>query len=201
MSGDQHPEWCANRDEACEFSGELWRHRFVNRTIVTAAGEMLRVSGERFTAMYSPVAAAPSVLLTLIGQAPVRLTGRQAGMLGEHVIDVARQVSTVELVAARPGVEPHPTWCVWAASDDVDACHDSAFTRHHLSEMYELLTNDGTLIEVEGGMWTSDSASSDPLVTFTVCGKGVDITRTQAVELARGLSRTVSFIEHQADAA
>jgi hypothetical protein len=198
----RHPQWCGSADDRCEHSAELWRHRTGTRTLVTGSGEMLQAWGEQYVAFYSATTAEPSVVLMLIGGKAVRLTGTQARRLGEHLAGLVARVRNVELVAAKPGIEPHPTWCAWAKAADGEACHDSAFVRHHLSEMDELLTNGGELVEVEGGMWTSAWSSSDPLVTLTLDGKGVDLTPPQAAQLARDIAELVEQLsDEQARAA
>lgn len=201
MSVDRHPAWCAAGSEVCEFSAELWQHRTTARTLVTDRGEVLQVSGEQFATFYTRTAAAPSVMLTLIGREQIRLTGRQALVLGEQLAGLVGLLGSFDLVAATPGVEPHPTWCAWASTADGEACRDSAFTWHHLSEMSEVLANDGTLIEVEGGMWVSDLASSDPAISLNLGGKEVTIIAAQAADLGRALTSTAVELEHHASAA
>ncbi|MFI6732132.1 hypothetical protein ACIBI9_04295 [Nonomuraea sp. NPDC050451] len=184
----RHPAWCANADDRCEHSAELFLHRSRARTIVTASGQVLQAWTEQFAAFYSPATAATSVVLTLIGGATVRLTGPQARTLGSHLAELAGMLTSFDLVARAPGVEPHPTWCAWASTADGNACRDRAYTRHHLTEMFEVLSNDGTLIEVEGGIWVSDLAASDPLITLDLDGQEVMLTPAQAVELAATLT-------------
>lgn len=201
MSTDQHPLWCTNGDQQCEHSPELWRHRTATERVVSGAGQMIQVWGQQYAAFYTTVAADPAVVLTLIGRPGISLTLPQAWMLGEHLAKVSGALRAFDLAAIEPGGEPHPTWCAWASTDEGNACQDSAFTRHHLTEMYEVLANDGTLVEVEGGIWTSDKAASDPLVSLNLGGQEVTITPAQAAELARALARTSTEIKHHANAA